>query len=243
MFVFVLFLSACKGIAREGTAKSIDAPAIRFDHERIDLGIVKEGVGVHCSFRLKNIGSKTLEIYDIYASCGCTAPSIEKQSLAPSESTQLDVLIDTSMKQDKVTKTVDVSSNDPDRPIVILNISMEIENPHKNLSETGKAKILVDEKCTGCHVLQGVGTFGRELYEADCAMCHGNKAEGAVGPRLTVGDYNNATYAKHIRDVIAHGSKQHRSMPGFEVTVGGPLSPEQIDSLLSYLGKLTKSKR
>lgn len=224
-------------------ATSSAGPSVSFDHERIDLGTLEEGVEVPCKFTIKNAGNETLRVLKTYASCGCTTPSIKKTSLKPNETVVLDVLIDTSMKQGNVTKTVDVTTNDKRRPVVSLAISMVVKDRHNGLSENEKAKILTDEKCMGCHVAQGVGTFGKELYEADCAMCHGKDAEGAVGPCLTFGDYDSAVYRKHIRDVIAHGSKVHRSMPGFEETSGGPLSVEQVDSLVTFLAKLTRDKK
>lgn len=216
---------------------------VSFDKERIDLGALDEGVEVPCKFSITNVGTEILQIRKVYASCGCTTPTMRKNSLKPKEFAQLDVVIDTSMKQGNITKTVDVFTNDPKRPIVSLAISMMVKDRHKGLSENQKAKILTDEKCMTCHVAQGVGTFGKELYEADCAMCHGQNAEGAIGPCLTFGDFDNASYKKHIRDVIAHGSKFHRSMPGFEISSGGPLSVEQVDSLVTFLGKLTKAKK
>lgn len=225
------------------SAKPVSGASVSFDREHIDLGTLEEGIEVSCKFTITNDGTEPLQVLKTYASCGCTTPSLKKKLLKPKETAVLDVVIDTSMKQGKITKTVDVSTNDIRRPVVSLAISMMVKDRHKGLSDNEKAKILTDEKCMGCHVAQGVGTFGKELYEADCAMCHGKNAEGEVGPCLTFGDYDNADYRKHIRDVIAHGSKVHRSMPGFEETSGGPLSIEQVDSLVVFLAKLTRDKK
>jgi hypothetical protein len=49
----------------------------------------------------------------------------------------------------------------------------------------------------------------------------------------------NAKYAAHVRTVISEGSKSS-SMPGFLVDNGGPLTAEQIDSLVTYLKKPSK---
>ncbi len=224
-------------------AKPVNGASVSFDREHIDLGTLDEGIEVPCKFTITNNGTQLLQVLKTYASCGCTTPTLKKKLLKPKETAVLDVVIDTSMKQGKITKTVDVSTNDAQRPVVSLAISMMVKDRHKGLSDNQKAKILTDEKCMGCHVAQGVGTFGKELYEADCAMCHGKNAEGAVGPCLTFGDYDNPDYRKHIRDVIAHGSKFHRSMPGFEETSGGPLSIEQVDSVVTFLANLTRDKK
>ncbi len=145
-------------------------------------------------------------------------------------------MVDTTMKQGDVTKNMDVSSNDPVNPIVQVPITMHVPNQHKGLTERGKAKILTDEKCMSCHVYAGVGLGGKELYDADCAMCHGEGAKGAVGNALIYGNYNDKKYADHIREVISYGSKTHASMPGFLDKAGGPLG-KRTDRLISRLSE------
>jgi len=215
-------------------------PRIKFNTESVDLGKVKEGAILYRSFTVKNIGAKPLQILETKSTCGCTVPEMKKNLLQSQESTTLKVKIDTSMKQNKVTKTLDVLSTDPTRPVVTLSMKMDVENRHKNLSQKNKSKILTDEKCMSCHVYLGVGTFGKDLYQADCAMCHGPSAEGASGPNLLLGGYKNAALVASRRQVIACGSTVNNSMPGFEYTCGGPLSKEQIDSLIEYLKSLSK---
>ncbi len=218
-----------------------NGPIITFDHEEFDFGKVSEGVELQHTFQIKNAGNQPLENISTYSTCGCTTPKLSKTSLKPGESIELPVHIDTSMKQNEVEKTVNVSSDDPERPLVILSLQMEVEDRHKGLSKRQKAKILTDEKCTGCHVAQGVGTFGKELYEADCAMCHGDKAEGKVGPSL-LRDFSDKSVKEHLWAVTAYGSKHSVTMPGFLVDAGGPLAKEQVDSIIEYLEKLQRQK-
>lgn len=213
---------------------------IKFDREFVDLGKVKEGAILYRSFKVTNFGAKPLKILETKSTCGCTVPEIKKSILKSQETTILKVKIDTSMKQNKVTKTLDVFSSDPVRPVVTLSMAMDIENHHKNLSSKGKSKILTDEKCMTCHVYQGVGAFGKDLYDADCAMCHGLKGEGASGPNLLIGGYKNPALVQSRRQTIACGSKNNNSMPGFEYTCNGPLSIEQVDSLVEYLKSLSE---
>jgi hypothetical protein len=66
-------------------------------------------------------------------------------------------------------------------------------------------------------------------------MCHGFRAKGSVGPGLLSFDYENKILAGELRKIIAEGSLKNRSMPGFAKVHGGPLSDEEIDSLISYL--------
>jgi mono/diheme cytochrome c family protein len=217
------------------------SPDIQFDSQIFDFGTVDEGARINHTFKVSNKGTGLLKIVDAYASCGCTVPKFARKTLEPGETTDLFITVDTSMKQNGITKTVNVSSNDPKRPIVQIALKMFVRNQHKGLSEGAKAKILTDESCAGCHVARGVGAFGIDLYVADCAMCHGPKAEGESGPTL-IGPYDNAVFYNHMRDVLVHGSKKTNAMPGFGGDAGGPLAQRQIDSLLTYLKDLS-SKR
>jgi hypothetical protein len=227
-------LSGCSNIANPFEKK----PRLEFKPDTVELGTVEEGTEVPTFFTLKNVGNEVLKIHEAHSTCGCTVPNLIHHELQPGESTKLDIMVDTTMKQGAVTKTVEVSSNDPSMPVVSLPIKMEIRDRHVGLTDDGRVKIFTDQKCASCHVDQGVGLGGKDLFEADCAMCHGSDAKGAVGGALILGDYNDPKYAKHIRDTIEFGSKTHRSMPGFLDTAGGPLVKEQVDSLIVYLSDL-----
>lgn len=235
--LILLILTSC-AIKPEPPA---DGPRITFNHEEFDFGHVSEGIELEHVFTISNSGTEPLQIQKASSTCGCTVPTLPKSTLAPGESTRLTVKLDTSMKQDQITKTVDVDSDDPERPKVILSMYMDVENRHKGLAEKGKAKILTDSKCIGCHVAPGVGLFGEELFKADCGMCHGEDAQGKVGPCL-IRDYNDPAVRKYIWEVTANGSKRHNSMPGFIESAGGPLAKEQVDSIVNYLATLKDKK-
>lgn len=221
-----------------GSAK----PKITLDSQVFDFGNVDEGARVTHTFKIKNTGTGILQLQSAYASCGCTLAKLGKKTLLSGDTTDLNITVDTTMKHDAVTKTVHVSSNDPVRPIIAIDLNMLVHNPHKDLTMQGKAKIFADQHCASCHVARGAGQLGRDLYNADCAMCHGPKAEGGSGPPL-IGVYENQIYAKHIEDVISKGSSEHNYMPGFSTEAGGPLAKAQVDSLVTYLKDLSNLRR
>lgn len=191
-------------------------------------------------FAVKNLTGQVLHLR-ASASCGCTTPTLEKNTLDPAESTSLSVSIDTSMKQDSVTKTVTIHSDDASESRTELKLTMLVTDPHANMSSESGAKIFTDQHCASCHVARGEGKFGRELFNADCAMCHGPKAEGAVGPAL-FGPYQKKEYAQFMKNIVEKGSATHRSMPGFLDTNGGPLTPNQVQSILDYLAALSNAR-
>ncbi len=217
-------------------------PVLKLDATSRDLGQVEEGKDLVASFLFSNEGFKPLEIFDVKTDCGCTDLSWKSVRIEPGKSSKLTVHIDTAMKQGLVTKQIRFASNDPDMSFGSLNMQVEVENLHENLTVGGRAKIFSDEKCAHCHVDMGVGAFGKELYDADCAMCHrpGKESKILVGPELEKGDFSDADYLKHVRQVISFGSKTHKSMPGFLDAAGGPLAKEQVESLVDYLKGLNK---
>jgi cytochrome c2 len=238
--IFYWFLPALAQNAQSLDGSFSAGAKVLVNELNFDFGDVEEGIPVTHSFTIKNVGSQDLHL-KASASCGCTTLTLTKSDLAPDQSTLLKVDIDTAMKQNLVTKHVYLESNDAGNPTVTLSLSMRLNDPHRAMSETGKAKIFNNQLCASCHVVRGEGKFGRELYNADCAMCHGPKAEGAVGPAL-FGPYDRTAFLATMKNILEEGSKTHRSMPGFLKSHGGPLEQAQVDSILSYLGTLSKSR-
>jgi mono/diheme cytochrome c family protein len=103
--------------------------------------------------------------------------------------------------------------------------------------------VLFKGDCKSCHVDRGVGKFGEELFIADCGMCHGLQAEGGVAPSLIGFDMSDESQKAYARDVIANGAAMNPTMPPFGKAKGGPLSDEQIDSLVNYLGYLSSQAK
>jgi mono/diheme cytochrome c family protein len=69
---------------------------------------------------------------------------------------------------------------------------------------------------------------GKEVYAAECAVCHGANLEGGIGPALKGPKFKyGATLKDHAR-VIAKGTQE--GMPGFE-----QLGPGKIQSVAAYI--------
>lgn len=221
-------------------ASSINANSahgqIHFVSEKVDLGKVEAAAEVPCSFMISNKGKAVLHVTEAKSECGCTATKFKGALLNPGSSVKLEIMVDTTMKQGSVTKDMVVYSDDPVRPIARLYIVMDVKNAHGKMSLKDRTKIFTAETCKRCHVDEGVGQFGKELFEADCAMCHRKQESGILsGPLIESVDYSDRMMSDHAREIITHGSPTNPSMPGFLVTAGGPLAQEQIDSLVAYL--------
>jgi cytochrome c oxidase cbb3-type subunit III len=69
---------------------------------------------------------------------------------------------------------------------------------------------------------------GKEVYAAECAVCHGANLEGGIGPALKGPKFKyGATLKDHAR-VIAKGTQE--GMPGFEQLGAG-----KIQSVAAYI--------
>ncbi len=220
--------------------KSVNSLTI--EPSEYNFGLIDEGIEVSHDFSLTNKSQHEIVIHNAYATCGCTIPKLLKHSLKPNETTILKITVDTTMKLGHITKSVFIVTNDTINPKQEIKLIMNIKDPHKSLSKEKMAKIFTSEKCTSCHVARGIGLFGRDLYNADCAMCHGPKAEGAIGPKL-IGPYYDKDFTSYITKTASFGSPNHPSMPGFLSDAGGPLNKDQIDSIVKYLGDLSKLRK
>lgn len=87
-----------------------------------DFGTVENGPVVTHDFRLRNMGSDTVEIRSVEASCGCTAVLASSAYLAPGEEGGVQVALDTYRLSGEQAKSVVVRSNDPIRPELPLTL-------------------------------------------------------------------------------------------------------------------------
>lgn len=219
-----------------------EPPIISVENRVVDIGKVESGSQPKAHFILYNIGGQTLRVKEVSPSCGCTVAQLSKKTIAPGDFTQIDTVLDTRLKQGKIRKQITVYSNAPQRPELALFLTGEVLAAemagHKPITLKPQERlILFQGKCASCHVQQGVGKTGKALFLADCAMCHGANAQGnhSAGPSLLQADYENAQTIAAIRTVIAEGSKRSPQMPPFSKKLGGPLTDDEIDSLVGFL--------
>jgi len=104
-------------------------PRIQFKEEQKDFGKVKQGAVLTHAFVFKNIGDETLRITKVTSSCGCTAAMPSDKEIAPGKSSEVKVTFNTRGYGGKLSKYVQIRSNDPKNPIKQLTVSADIEVP------------------------------------------------------------------------------------------------------------------
>ena len=101
-------------------------PKLQLDKTQHNFGTVNEGDVLNLDIAFKNTGKATLEIKDVTSSCGCTAVLLSSKTLAPGESGNLKIEVDTSNRSGRITRTVTILSNDPVDPKQVLILYMNI---------------------------------------------------------------------------------------------------------------------
>ncbi|MCX6269903.1 MAG: DUF1573 domain-containing protein [Bacteroidetes bacterium] len=108
-------------------AERANGPRIVFKNETYDFGKVKSGTKVKYAFQFTNQGKKDLIIRRTKASCGCTASEPEKNLLKPGESSQINVVFDSTGLTGDEKKSIFVYSNDARYSTVTLQLTGKVE--------------------------------------------------------------------------------------------------------------------
>ena len=145
--------------------------------------------------------------------------------LRPGEKGKINVSVDVRGRLGKITKTITVYTNDPVKPAATLSVRMNIKDrAHLDRYAAGE---IFGEKCRGCHVDQGKGKTGWDLFKADCFMCHN------AGTNASLTEMSKKP-REHLRKAI-RGGVANTLMPGWHVESGGPFEDADIESLIELI--------
>lgn len=197
------------------------------------------------AFAVTNISSGNVVINWVRPSCGCTAAKLPPTpwTLRPGDSGSMEFNVDLRGKYGLLSKyvTVDTSSG-----VKLLNIKVNIPLPDASSGPTGEVdartrnmqlasadrQIVFRGECASCHATPAVGKHGEALYQAACAICHDAPHRATMVPDLHA--LNNAPTREYWQHWISYG-KPGSLMPAFTQNLGGPLTQQQIDSLVEYM--------
>lgn len=77
--------------------------------------------------KLKNVGNEQLIITNVKPSCGCTTAPLDKDKLAPGEVATIDVSFNVGSRAGVNSKTIRISSNDPNSSTTIFRLSADVQ--------------------------------------------------------------------------------------------------------------------
>ena len=140
--MLLVVIVSCLAIA--GTVCA--APEVHVEEPVYDFGSILEGFAVSHAFIIQNTGDETLVIERVTATCGCTTTALATNRLAPGESVELEVLVDTAGFGGRISKSITVYTNDPeyadsrdsDRPRFGLRVTGEViraQSYHTSISD------------------------------------------------------------------------------------------------------------
>ena len=107
-------------------AIAMAAPELLVAEPKFDFGDVFQGDKVRHVFEFVNQGDEPLLIERVRSSCGCTAVLVSSRSLPPGSKGELQANFDSSRFRGAVSKTIYLYSNDPLRPVMLLQIQGEV---------------------------------------------------------------------------------------------------------------------
>jgi hypothetical protein len=124
---------------------------------------------------IKNTGNELLRITKMKPGCGCTTAPLKKDSLAPGESTVVEVSLNISGNTGGVTKSISITTNDPTHENINYLLKAEVMRPLSVLPRTymsfnnlqvgmaGEAKVTIKNTSKEIIILSDVKTTPEDL--------------------------------------------------------------------------------
>ncbi|PLX89677.1 MAG: hypothetical protein C0619_10760 [Desulfuromonas sp.] len=102
------------------------APQVKVETSSYDFGEVVHGDKVDYTFRFRNVGDDILVIESVHSSCGCTAALLSAKRIAPGDTGEIRTTFDSSNFRDAVTKTITMTTNDPQSSTVRFQLQGQV---------------------------------------------------------------------------------------------------------------------
>ena len=199
---------------------------------------------IHVFFWLTNDSELEIMINRVRPSCGCTVAKLPQLPwrLAAGESGPIEAVLDLRGKMGTLKKTLTVESSSGVK-VLRFEVAMNDGHGHSPLADPDRLRnmqltfadrqiVFKRAECAQCHAGPAEGKTGAELYVAACGICHDSPQRATMVPDLSL-PKPSATPG-YWRHWITYG-RPGSLMPAFAQSESGPLTPAQIESLVTYL--------
>lgn len=112
-------------------AKGIKFGRLKLDKNIHDFGNVEEGKYYIANIKITNAGDGDLEIKNITTTCGCTAALVVDKIVKPGKTTLLKVELDTTDRDGKFVRAVNIHTNDRSQPLQTVTLFANIKQKKK----------------------------------------------------------------------------------------------------------------
>lgn len=196
-------------------------------------------------FAVTNTGPELVTINSVRASCGCTTPKLPilPWKLEAGASGSFHVTVDLAGKFGTFQKSVSIDSSEGPKVVyvkVVMPTNMAatsaapgVDARTRNM-QIAKAdpQAIFRGDCASCHSTPALGKKGEQLFTAACGICHESDQRAALVPDLMA---LKQTPNEIYWDAWIRNGKVGTMMPAFSLEKHGPLSDDQIQSLVDYL--------
>jgi hypothetical protein len=100
--------------------------AVVVGERHVEAGEVEPGTILQYRFTLRNDGDATLAIEDLQPTCYCTSARTDLWDVPPGVSTTIHVRIDPSDFMGDITKGVEITTNDPENPTLLVDVDLHV---------------------------------------------------------------------------------------------------------------------
>ena len=235
LFVGLAMLFAFLGAQVFGQSLTWDSLSKHYNSKRGETN-------AHFVFNLTNQLSNDVVVNAVKPSCGCTIPIVPDLPwrIRPGENGQVQVEVDLRGRIGLLTKTIAIGTS-----IGTNVLEINVQFPELTLREKNQRRAFTDRQavfktgCADCHKSPAMGKTGEALFKAACSICHEAEHRAEMVPDLDA--------VKQIQDSVyweqwIRKGKPGTFMPSFSKPYGGPLSDQQITSLITYLTARKRAK-
>lgn len=138
-------------------------PLIQFAASLYDFGKVPAGEVIKHAFVFTNVGERLLQITDVRPSCGCTAPGSWSRQTEPGKTGLIPIELYTANFNGSIAKSVTVTSNATNQPVVTLQIRGTVWRPIEVSPQSAVLNFVPDSASNGVAVVRIVNNLEEPL--------------------------------------------------------------------------------